>query len=155
MKLDENNPIDLARIEPNVLYRGARLKALLKGFVSLTKLRKHGLVGLPGMGYFGENILLALKRYCSSMGSERNPVLPQEKEEEHGELFENSDQELLDQGNPQRRQLGGNRRNRRRRAEVQAVGTQQGPVESQLEKLDRKAAATDSGRITENSSGQG
>ena len=53
-------------IDPNGLYTGEELAELLRGFAKLETLREYGLVGLPGRGYLGSNVLDALRTWCES-----------------------------------------------------------------------------------------
>ena len=86
----------MIRIEPNTLYGTYELKKLLKGFVSLDTLREYGLIGLPGKGYFGKNIVDSIDRYCYSRNCQRGMV--DGKEQNHvtkeNPFFDNANRTL-------------------------------------------------------------
>lgn len=85
------------RIDPTTLYDKQELQSLLKGVVKIETLRSFGLVGAPGKGYWGGNVIDALNRYWDNLVHQRDTGKVSGKEnhlEEKPEFFENREQEL-------------------------------------------------------------
>ena len=59
------------RVDPTTLYTTDELRSLLKGFVSLETLKKYGLAGSPGRGYWGQNVVDALNNYWHHLVRQR------------------------------------------------------------------------------------
>jgi len=52
------------KIDETTIYEAKELCDLLKGAVKLQTLRRAGLVGMPGGGYWGKSIIQAIDRLC-------------------------------------------------------------------------------------------
>lgn len=64
---------------------------MLKGFVKISTLRQFGLVGSPGSGYWGQNVVDSLNNYWDHLVSQSTgKVDPKERHfDEKPEFFEN------------------------------------------------------------------
>jgi len=67
-------------IDPATLYEAEELHEILHGFVKVEKLREFGLVGLPGKGYWGQNVIDSLTNYCNHLVRQRGTGKVIEKE---------------------------------------------------------------------------
>lgn len=59
------------QIDPHTIYATSELETILKGSVKIETLREHGLVGLPGAGYWGGNAVEAMDTLCKSLQRQR------------------------------------------------------------------------------------
>lgn len=111
------------RIDPTTVYRSEELHELLRGFANIETLRQYGLVGSPGQGYWGQNVIDAINNYWYFLVRQRGAGKVRKEDhldqEDHA-LFENRE-ELLQS---QRRVYPALRRSR--------------PVESQRQRFERK-----------------
>ena len=117
----------MKRIDPTALYEGKELQDLLRGVVNVDTLRQHGLVGSPGRGYWGQNVIDALNDYWQYLARQRGAGKVRKEvhlDREDHSLFENGE-ELLQS---QRRLHPAPRRSR--------------PVESQRERFERQVSKT-------------
>jgi hypothetical protein len=130
-------------IPRDTLLETDEAKELLKGRIKLEKLvGEYGLTGLA-KGYWSNALIWALDRACGILSSERSQGASEEQEVSHGEIFdkEGSNQSWRILGpatTTQLRRSGSNPRNRR--SQVLPLGNGTRSVESQLERLDRKAS---------------
>ena len=119
------------------------LRELLKGRIKLENLvQEYGLRGLA-KGYWSNAVILALDRACGILPDERDQGASDKKEVSHGEIFDkkgrNQSRRVLGPtAATQLRSSGSNCRNRR--SQVFPLGNGSRSVESQLERLDRKAS---------------
>ena len=89
-----NTPIQvlMRQIDPHTLYDSDELRTLLKGVVKIETLRAFGLVGSPGKGYWGTNMIDALNQYWDNLARQRDTGKVVGKEnhlDEKPEFFEN------------------------------------------------------------------
>jgi hypothetical protein len=70
-------------IDPHRFYEPGELEKIVHGRIKLETLRKYGLVGLA-RGYWGQNIIDALNRFCQSKSSQRGVI----RKEDAYEFFE-------------------------------------------------------------------
>lgn len=61
----------MKKIDSTTLYTGQELKDILHGFVKMDVLRQFGLVGSPGAGYWGRNVIDSLNRYWDNLACQR------------------------------------------------------------------------------------
>ena len=127
-------------IDPNAIYEAEELAALLRGHVKVETLREHGLVGLPGSGYFGGNVVDAIRNYCSSHGRQRGARADARKDSGNDSFIEN--------GNAGDRRLDHRTAGRKvqdqgakRDDAIHAVPGGQHPLETQRDKLRRLASS--------------
>lgn len=119
------------------------VKDLLKGKIKLKRLvRDFGLRGFA-KGYWSNAVIVALDRTCGILPSERDQGASENKEVSHGKIFDkegrNQSWRLL--GDSTEAQFCSPRSfSRNDWAQVFALGNGARSVESQLERLDRKAS---------------
>jgi hypothetical protein len=111
----------MRRIDPTTIYETKELKQLLKDIVKISTLRQFGLVGSPGSGYWGQNVVDSLNNYWDHLVSRRTgKVDPKERHfDEKPEIFEN-------------------RTNKIQNRQVHPTSRSTHEVESQWERFDRK-----------------
>jgi hypothetical protein len=61
----------MRRIDLTTFYTTNELRDILRGIVSLETLRVYGLVGSPGSGYWGQNVVESLNRYWNHLSCKR------------------------------------------------------------------------------------
>jgi hypothetical protein len=71
----------MKKIDPTAIYESEELKEILRGVVKVETLREFGLVGLPGKGYWGQNVVDALTNYCNHLIRQRGTGKVIEKED--------------------------------------------------------------------------
>jgi len=59
------------RIEPTAIYASDELKEILRGCVKVETLREFGLIGSPGSGYWGRNVVDSLDKYWDHLACQR------------------------------------------------------------------------------------
>ena len=119
------------------------LKKILKGRVKLERLvRDHGLRGLA-KGYWSNAVIVALDRACGILPDERGQGASENQEVSHGEIFDkegrNQSRRVLDP-TAKAQFLRSWSDSRNRWPQVFPLGNESRTVESQLERLDRKAS---------------
>jgi hypothetical protein len=130
-------------IPRDTLLETEEVQELLKGRIKLEKLvQEHGLTGLA-RGYWSNALIWALDRACGILPSERGQGASEKQEVSHGEIFdkEGSNQSWRVLGpatTTELRRSRGKPRNGGSRVFPLGKGTRS--VESQLERLDRKAS---------------
>ena len=127
----------------NAFLETQEVKQLLKGRIKLEKLvGEYGLRGFA-RGYWSNAVIVALDQACGIPPSEHGQGASEKKEVSHGEIFDNKGR------NQNRRVLGpaketllcGSRsKSPDSGPHVFPLGNGSRPVESQLERLDRKAS---------------
>ncbi len=126
------------------------LKGLFKGKIKLERLvRDYGLKGLSN-GYWSNAVIVALDRACGILPVERGQGASEKKEVSHGEIFDKEGRiqnwRLL--GHPSEAQLFSPRSfSRNGGTQVFPLGNGARSVESQLERLDRKASQEVQGNV--------
>ena len=68
----------MRRIDANTIYSAEEIGELLKGAVKLQTLRRAGLVGLPGGGYWGKSIIAAIDRLCGCSTIQASDAIPRQ-----------------------------------------------------------------------------
>lgn len=86
--------LKMKTIPPQTLYETQELRDLLRGVVKIETLRKFGLVGSPGSGYWSKNIVDALNNYWDNLARQRGTGKVADKEnhlepEPEIQIFEN------------------------------------------------------------------
>ena len=130
-------------IPQDTFLKTVELKGLLKGKIKLERLvRDFGLSGLA-KGYWSNAVIVALDRACGILPAERGQGASENQEVSHGKICDkkgkNQNRRLL--GHSAETQLyypGSDSRNHW--PQVFALGNRARSVESQLERLDRKAS---------------
>lgn len=86
-------------IDPHAIYDQSELRELLRGVVKIERLRRYGLVGSPGCGYWGRNIIDSLNEYWDHLARQRGTgkVKKESHLEEKPEVFENQDEQIQNQ----------------------------------------------------------
>ena len=112
----------MLKIDPHTLYDSKELKEILHGFVKLESLREFGLVGLPGKGYWGQNVIDSLTKLCQHLACQRGTGKVKENHlDKKPEFFEKRSEQI------QNRQ-------------VHATSRKAGPVESQRQRFQRQVS---------------
>ena len=130
----------MRRIHDSTLYEAEELKAILNGFISLESLRGYGLVGLPGKGYWGRDVIDAITAFQVNRKTERGFL--SERENVHGEISKKDrtgHDRLVRAAAAGELEVEGQRRPRPKRARVLPVERDERSVESQRDKFERLA----------------
>jgi hypothetical protein len=86
----------MKEIHSHAIYTSDELNDLIKGFVKITTLRKHGLVGSPGSGYWGNNIIDSIENYWQYLSRQRKGEMAdmEDHQNENTQVFENKKQKV-------------------------------------------------------------
>jgi len=116
----------VTRIDPNTIYTGEEVEAMLHGRASLSTLRRFGLRGLAD-GYYGQNIHDALVSWLAHRGK----VEPEINHEEMVCRVPEGRVVLQDQGRDRTNQV----------CQLHSAQTRKQPVESVRERFRRRTAS--------------
>jgi len=89
----------MRKIDPTTLYGPDELKDFLLGVVKIDTLRRFGLVGSPGRGYWGQNVVDSLNKYWDHLVRRRETgkVIGKENHlDEQPEFFEKRQEQVPD-----------------------------------------------------------
>ena len=137
-------------IPRDTLLEAEEVKQLLKGRIKLERLiGEYGLRGF-GKGYWSNALIWALDRACGILPCERGQGASEEQEVSHGEIFDKEDSNqswrvLGPATTTELRRSRGEPRNRG--SSFLTLGSDTRAMESQLERLDRKASEEIQGRV--------
>ena len=138
-------------IPRDTLLETKELKGILKGRIKLEKLvREYGLRGFAE-GYWSNGVIVALDRACGILSGERGQGASENQEVSHGEIFdkEGSNQSWRVLGPATTTELRRSRgKPRNGGSQVFPLGNGARSVESQLERLDRKASQEVQSRVS-------
>jgi len=68
----------MRRIDANTIYSAEEVGELLKGAVKISTLRRAGLVGMPGGGYWGRSVIQAIDRICGCGTIQASDAIPRQ-----------------------------------------------------------------------------
>jgi len=69
----------MRRVDPTTLYESKELKEILRDVVNIETLRRFGLIGSPGKGYWGKNVVDSLNNYWDNLARQREDRVGKEK----------------------------------------------------------------------------